>query len=58
MIGFTGMLGFFSKKGRVSAILGKVKYSAIFFLGFLVTVFKLSFIGGLLQIYALILLFR
>lgn len=45
------MLAFFAKKG-------KVKYSGIFFLGFFVILLRFSFIGGLLQLYALFLLFR
>ena len=51
MIGITGMITFFSKKDRV-------KYSVIIFLGFVVTVFKMSMIGGIMQIYSLFLLFR
>ena len=51
------MLGFFMKKGRPRSA-GNAKPTSVFFLGFLVILFKLSFIGGLLQVYGLFLLFR
>ncbi len=51
------MAGFFLKKGsRDSA--GNAKPTSLFFLGFLVILFRLSFFGALLQLYGLFLLFR
>jgi hypothetical protein len=59
VVGLKATISFFIKKGTNYLIKGKIKGSLFFFGGFIILlIFKLAFIGFLLQLFGIFTLFR
>lgn len=57
-IGFRGSFGFFRKKGELACNSGKRRGSLLYFAGLLLIIFKLTFLGSLLQLIGFFIIFR
>ena len=57
-IGVTGLIGFFSRKGILKLISGKIKGSIVYFSGFILIIIGIVFIGAIVEIIGFLIIFR